>query len=80
MGVWREAWWAWPPGAGESWWGLTGNETEGERREMGSVWAKGEHLIEIKSVEMRGKKKNYCEGKREGDRYREAERVGRKKR
>lgn len=48
MGVWREALWAWPPGAEESWWGLTGNVMEGERREMGSARAKGEHLTEIK--------------------------------
>lgn len=48
MGVWREAGWAWPPGVGESWWGLTGNGMEGERREMGSVRAKGVHLTEMK--------------------------------
>lgn len=48
MGVWREAGWALLPGAGESWWGLTGNGMEGERREMGSARAKGVHLIEMK--------------------------------
>lgn len=45
MGVWKEVGWAWPPGVGESWWGLTGNGMEGERREMGSARAKGVHLI-----------------------------------